>query len=94
MRGRGRRRVVSKSLIMASPPMDTDEGGGRGGGCQRGGVMRGWGGVGCREQTPAMTAGMIANKRVINRRYTGRIFQFINPSMMICPARVPVSVEF
>ena len=25
-----RRRVVNKSLIMASPPMDTGEGGGRG----------------------------------------------------------------
>ena len=37
---------------------------------------------------------MIAMTRVINRRSHGRSRMFRNPSITICPASVPVSVEF
>ncbi len=40
-----------------------------------------------------MTAGTIAIDRVRKRRSTGRILKRRNPSITICPARVPVSVE-
>ena len=36
---------------------------------------------------------MIASRRVISRRSHGRMRKFRKPSMTICPARVPVSVE-
>ena len=41
-----------------------------------------------------MTAGMMAIDRVISRRSHGFRRRFRNPSMTICPASVPVSVEF
>ena len=40
------------------------------------------------------TAGTMASARVINRRSHGRSRMLMNPSMTICPASVPVSVEF
>ena len=41
-----------------------------------------------------MIAGTIAIPRVISRRNHGRNRMFRNPSITICPASVPVSVEF
>ena len=44
-------------------------------------------------QEMTITAGMIAIRRVVRRRRTGRILNLINPSITICPASVPVKVE-
>ncbi len=41
-----------------------------------------------------IAAGTTASPRVISRRTHGRIRRWRNPSMTICPASVPVSVEF
>ena len=40
-----------------------------------------------------IAAGMIATMRVISRRSQGRMRKFRKPSITICPAIVPVSVE-
>ena len=40
------------------------------------------------------TAGTIAMSRVMSRRSHGRMRMLRKPSITICPARVPVSVEF
>ena len=40
-----------------------------------------------------MTAGMIASDRVISRRSHGRMRKCRKPSIVICPASVPVIVE-
>ena len=41
-----------------------------------------------------MSAGTIAMPRVISRRSHGRSRMLRKPSITICPASVPVSVEF
>ncbi|MNF15269.1 hypothetical protein D3C81_1826530 [compost metagenome] len=41
-----------------------------------------------------MTAGIMAINRVINRLSQGDIRMLTKPSITICPARVPVKVEF
>ena len=41
-----------------------------------------------------LAAGTMAMARVIKRRSHGRKRMLMNPSITICPASVPVSVEF
>src|SRR6185437_14361187 len=51
--------------------------------------------VPCSPYSMATTAaGMMAMTRVMSRRSQGRTRMFRNPSITICPASVPVSVEF